>query len=100
MQTEPAVRRARELVGAGVLGDPVHAHGTNSQRVLEMIPDPDQWRLDWELSGGCATMVADRRMTAGAHRVRWRAEGVPSGTYFARLETNGTVRTQAVTVVR
>ena len=47
-----------------------------------------------------ATLVADRRMTAGAHRVRWRAEGVPSGTYFARLETNGTVRTQAVTVVR
>jgi hypothetical protein len=39
-------------------------------------------------------------MAAGAHRVRWRAESVPSGTYFARLETNGTVRTQAVTVVR
>jgi len=51
LQTEPAVRRARELVGAGVPGDPVHAHGTNSQRVLEMIPDPDQWRLDPDLTG-------------------------------------------------
>jgi xylose dehydrogenase (NAD/NADP) len=51
MQTEPAVRRARELIADGFLGDPVHAHGTNTQPVLEMIPDPDQWRLDPDLTG-------------------------------------------------
>jgi xylose dehydrogenase (NAD/NADP) len=51
MQTDPAVRRARELIDDGVLGDPVTAHGANSQRLLEMIPDTDQWRLDPEISG-------------------------------------------------
>ena len=51
MQTEPVVRHARELVRDGVIGDPVFVHGNNSQPVLELIPDPDQWRLDPELSG-------------------------------------------------
>jgi D-xylose 1-dehydrogenase (NADP+, D-xylono-1,4-lactone-forming) len=51
MQTEPAVRRARELVEAGFIGEPVQAYGTNTQPLLEMNPDPDQWRLDPELSG-------------------------------------------------
>lgn len=51
MHTDPAVRRARELVEAGFLGDPVHVYGNNSQRLLEMIPDENQWRLDPEISG-------------------------------------------------
>jgi xylose dehydrogenase (NAD/NADP) len=51
MQTEPAVRRARELVADGAIGDPQYAHGTNTQRLLDMIDDPDQWRLDPELTG-------------------------------------------------
>ena len=51
MQTDPAVRRARELIRDGVIGEPVTAHGANSQRLLEMIPDPDQWRLDPDVSG-------------------------------------------------
>lgn len=51
MQTEPAVRRARELVHDGAIGEPVLVHGSMSQRLLEIIPDPDQWRLDPDLSG-------------------------------------------------
>ena len=51
MHTDPAVRRARELIDDGLIGDPVSVHGQNSQPLLEMIPDPDQWRLDPELSG-------------------------------------------------
>jgi len=51
MQTDPAVRRARELVRSGFLGDPVYVYGNNSQRLLEMIPDPDQWRLTPDLTG-------------------------------------------------
>ena len=51
MQTDPAVQRARELVADGFLGEPVSVYGTNSQRLLEMIPDPDQWRLDPDASG-------------------------------------------------
>jgi xylose dehydrogenase (NAD/NADP) len=51
MQTEPAIRRARELVREGFVGDPRLVHGNNSQRLLDMIDDPDQWRLDPDLSG-------------------------------------------------
>jgi xylose dehydrogenase (NAD/NADP) len=51
MQTDPAVRRARELVREGLLGEPVQAYGANSQPLLEMIPDEDQWRLTPELTG-------------------------------------------------
>ena len=51
MQTAPAVRRARELIADGFVGDPVHVLSDNSQRLLSLISDPDQWRLDPELTG-------------------------------------------------
>ncbi|TYL37753.1 glucose-fructose oxidoreductase [Natronococcus pandeyae] len=51
MQTEPAVRRARELIESGFVGDPVSVYGANSQPLLEMIPDHDQWRLDPDITG-------------------------------------------------
>lgn len=55
MHTEPAVRRMREIVDAGLIGEPVEAYGTMTQRLLERInADPDQWRLDEELAGGGA----------------------------------------------
>ncbi|WP_132057161.1 D-xylose 1-dehydrogenase Gfo6 [Halorussus amylolyticus] len=57
MQTEPAVRRARELVRSGAIGDPAVVHGHMSQRLLEMIPNPDQWRLDPDLAGPGASVT-------------------------------------------
>ncbi|NLV15437.1 D-xylose 1-dehydrogenase Gfo6 [Haloarcula argentinensis] len=51
MQTDPAVRRAKELIEDGFIGEPVSVYGNNSQPLLEMNPDTDQWRLDSELSG-------------------------------------------------
>lgn len=56
LQPDPAVRQARELVATGYIGDPVHIHAQMSQRLLELIPDTTQWRLDPELSGG-ATVI-------------------------------------------
>jgi len=58
MQTDPAVRRLRDLLEAGVAGDVIHVHATMSQTMLggELGSDHDQWRLDSELSGGCALM--------------------------------------------
>lgn len=52
MQTEPAVRRARDLIEAGAIGDPIQVHGHMSDCVPDLIPDPDQWRFDTDLSGG------------------------------------------------
>lgn len=55
LQFNPVVRWVRHLVREGHLGTPVHARGAMSQDVFEMIgPDPDQWRLDPEMSGGAA----------------------------------------------
>ncbi len=51
LHTEPAARRMRELIQAGTIGTPVHVHGSMSQRLLEMIPDSTQWRLDPDLAG-------------------------------------------------
>jgi len=56
MHTEPAVRRAKDLLDAGYIGDPIFIHANMTETILELVPDTDQWRLDWELSGGCATM--------------------------------------------
>ncbi|CQR53057.1 MULTISPECIES: D-xylose 1-dehydrogenase Gfo6 [Haloferax] len=51
MHTDPAVRRARDLIESGFIGEPVSVYGNNTQPLLKMIPDEDQWRLDPELSG-------------------------------------------------
>ena len=57
MHTEPIVRRMRELVQQGFVGEVVEIRGRMSQRLLEMIPDPDQWRLDPDLSGYGASVM-------------------------------------------
>ena len=57
MHTDPAVRRMRELVRDGFIGDPVQVHGHMSQRLLEMFPDPDQWRLNPDLAGPGASVT-------------------------------------------
>ncbi len=51
MQTDPVVRRAKELLASGIVGDLRYVTGTNEQPLLEVIPDPDQWRLDPDLTG-------------------------------------------------
>lgn len=52
---EPAVRWVRKLIADGEIGEPVHVRGSMSQRLYEMIsPDPDQWRLNPDMSGGAA----------------------------------------------
>jgi xylose dehydrogenase (NAD/NADP) len=52
MQTDPAVRRVRELIRDGFIGEPIHVHSHMSDDLLADIPDYDQWRLSPELSGG------------------------------------------------
>ena len=58
MQTEPAIRRMRELVRAGFLGEPAHVTGHMTQPLLSMFDDPDHWRLDPDLAGP-GTSVTD-----------------------------------------
>jgi xylose dehydrogenase (NAD/NADP) len=53
LQTEPAVRRLREVIADGCIGDPVQAHGGFSVRLLESV-GADTWRLDPAVAGGGA----------------------------------------------
>ena len=57
MHTEPAVRRMRELIRQNFVGDAVAIHGGMTQRLLEMNPNPDQWRLDPNLAGYGASVM-------------------------------------------
>jgi xylose dehydrogenase (NAD/NADP) len=54
LQTEPAIRRAREIVADGLVGDVVHAHGEFAFQLVGPGGDADQWRLDADLAGGGA----------------------------------------------
>jgi xylose dehydrogenase (NAD/NADP) len=56
MQTDPVVRRLREVVQSGGVGDPLQLHGGFSIDVLAGDRGPDQWRLDRDLAGGGALM--------------------------------------------
>lgn len=58
MQTDPAIRRTRELVQNGFIGTPVLVHAHMAQRLLDLIPTPDQWRLDPDLAG-LGTSITD-----------------------------------------
>ncbi|WP_336343847.1 D-xylose 1-dehydrogenase Gfo6 [Halalkalicoccus ordinarius] len=55
LRTEPSIRRMREMIADGVIGEPVQVHGGFSSRLLEHA-GPDTWRLDPEIAGGGALM--------------------------------------------
>ncbi|MFB6106351.1 MAG: D-xylose 1-dehydrogenase Gfo6 [Halobacteriaceae archaeon] len=57
MHTEPAVRRMRELVADGFVGDPLLVQGNFSQHILELVRDPDQWRLNPDFAGPGASVT-------------------------------------------
>ena len=53
MQSEPVVRRARELVADGFVGDVGQVRGSFTFAMFTgREADPDQWRLDPDLAGG------------------------------------------------
>ncbi|WP_117591275.1 D-xylose 1-dehydrogenase Gfo6 [Haloprofundus halophilus] len=56
MQFDPAVRRLREFVGEGGIGDALQLHGGFAFDVMGGGRGPDQWRLDADLAGGGALM--------------------------------------------
>jgi len=51
MHVQPAVRKMRRLVADGFIGDVTHVHANMSQRLMDINPSPDQWRLNPDLAG-------------------------------------------------
>lgn len=56
MQLAPVVRRTRELLDAGFIGEVRTAHSHVSDKLLEVNDDPDQWKLQPEIAGACAAI--------------------------------------------
>ncbi|MFA1610840.1 D-xylose 1-dehydrogenase Gfo6 [Halobellus rubicundus] len=99
MQTDPAVRRLRDLLEAGFAGDVVHVHATMSQTMLgELGSDHDQWRLDPDLSGGCALMdigvypLNTTRFVLGSDPVRVSGRTRTEHEAFAGVDEHATFR--------
>jgi len=99
MQTDPAVRRLRDLLEAGFAGEVIHIHATMSQTMLgELGGDHDQWRLDPELSGGCALMdigvypLNTIRFALGADPERVSARTRTEHEAFAGVDEHATFR--------
>ncbi len=58
MHTDPDVRRMRELVREGAIGEPVGIQGHMTQTMLEFVSgNPDQWRVNPDLAGYGATVM-------------------------------------------
>jgi len=54
LQAEPAVRRVRELVAEGMIGDPKHISGWFAYRNPDQSPSANNWRRDSSVAGGGA----------------------------------------------
>lgn len=55
MQLSPIIRNIREIMRNGLIGKPIHIHSGFSYKTLPRKKDSN-WRLDPNLSGGCAIM--------------------------------------------
>lgn len=91
-QVEPVLRRVRELLRDGGIGDVVQVHGGFSGHILAMNPDHDQWRLDPELAGGGALLdvgvypLNTTRFLLGSDPESVQATTVSGGAPFEDVE--------------
>ena len=98
MQLAPAVRRTRELVRDGAIGEPVRVEGSFAFRMLGDGGDPDQWRLDPDLAGGGALLdigvypMNTGRFVLGADPVAISAHTASVHEGFAGVDEHVTFR--------
>ncbi|MEM4780733.1 MAG: D-xylose 1-dehydrogenase Gfo6 [Halalkalicoccus sp.] len=93
LRTEPAIRRLREMIDDGVVGEPVQIHGGFSTRLLENA-GPDSWRLDPAVAGGGALIdlgiypLNTSRFLLDADPIAVQAETATPGEPFDRVEAH------------
>src|SRR5690606_13395309 len=65
------------------------------------LPTAADVRLDvYDVLGRRVAVLVDAPQPAGEHRATLRAAGLPSGTYFVRLTTDGHTATTRATILR
>ncbi len=84
LQVEPTVRRTRDLLRDGAIGEVVQIHGSFSHPLIEYA-GPETWRLDPVLAGGGA--LVDLGIYP-LNTSRFLLEADPAGVY-ARTHTSG-----------
>jgi len=74
----------------------------NPQTVISFsLPQEQETRLCvFDLAGREVAVLAMGRLAHGWHKVTWNAEGMASGSYVARLESGGEIRTIKLTLVK
>src|SRR5699024_456611 len=97
LRTEPALRRMREVIADGVIGDPVQVHAGFSSRLLEDM-NPGTWRLDPDIAGGGALMdlgvypLNTTRFLLDSNPVSVVAETSSDGAPFDRVDEHVAVQ--------
>jgi predicted dehydrogenase len=97
LRTEPAVRRMREVIADGVIGDPIQIHGGFSSRLLDHA-GPDSWRLNPAIAGGGALMdlgvypLNTSRFLLDADPVAVQADTTSGEPPFDRVEKHAAVQ--------
>jgi len=54
----------------------------------------------YDLSGREVVTLIDSELTTGTHNLSWKADGMPTGVYLARLEQGGKVATMKLLLVK
>jgi len=108
--TDQSVIRSQMIkIGVGSLETPtaVELIGNSpnpfatSTEVNFRVFEPTQLRLSvWSVSGHLIKVLASETRDAGFHRILFEAGDLPSGIYFLRLETGGSVQTRKMIVRR
>jgi hypothetical protein len=63
--------------------------------------EPSRVRIDiFNLLGQKVETILDSYQQAGAHTLNWRADGLPSGIYYARISGGNTVRSIKITLLK
>ncbi|MFC4987513.1 D-xylose 1-dehydrogenase Gfo6 [Saliphagus infecundisoli] len=84
LQCEPTVRRTRDLLADGVVGDVVQVHGGFSNPLLDHA-SPDTWRLDPDLAGGGALVDLG---VYPLNTVRYLLDCDPDSVYASTISTD------------
>jgi hypothetical protein len=72
-----------------------------STEVVYRVLEPVHVKLTvWDISGHVVDQLVDETASPGLHRVPFAADGLPSGPYFVRMETDHSVQTLKMVLMK
>jgi hypothetical protein len=80
----------------------IYPNPFNAQTIIEYtLPEAGFVRLQvYDICGRAIAILAEGIKPAGRHRVTWDARDMPSGLYFARLQTGEFTETRKITLLK